>query len=446
MGQGLEYIWYKDGVAITTATVDDHIYTINAATAGFEGDYQVEISGAGTCTERSAAITITNAGNFTVTRDNPENLVLLPSQTQNLSVTTDATSPTYQWYRNGTAIAGETTSTLATTEVGDYYAEVSQGSGGACSSTVIASETTSIVAPASFDIVIDYTTAYNACEQTEIALNVTTINAIATDGTVTDVTADLLASFTYQWKKDGVDVAGETSSILNTVFCSAADDITLSSVLDLTGETFEWTRDGTAFNTTDTAVIVNEPGVYQLNINRGGCPIPSNEINIAPLDPSLISFDTDDTIIFPEGTSRTVTASGGTAYQWFDATNTLVGDTASLTVDQEGTYMLIASVDNCQVTRELTVEYLDAFKIPNVISVNGDGINDQWTIPNSYSNQADINVIIYNDQGEEVVNEFSYQNNWPSSGTAFPKQNMIFYYTIRNNQEILKQGTITVIR
>jgi uncharacterized protein (DUF302 family) len=53
---------------------------------------------------------------------------------------------------------------------------------------------------------------------------------------------------------------------------------------------------------------------------------------------------------------------------------------------------------------------------------------------------------IYNDQGDEVFNEFDYQNNWPQSSTSFPKQNMVFFYKIKNAKEVLKQGTITVIR
>ena len=151
-------------------------------------------------------------------------------------------------------------------------------------------------------------------------------------------------------------------------------------------------------------------------------------------------------MVFPEGTSTTVTASGGTTYQCVDAANNVLSDTASVTIDQEGTYMLVATIGNCSVTRQLTAEFLDTFRIPNVISANGDGINDQWVIPNTYSNNQEVNVIIYNDQGEELVNDFGYQNNWPSSSTAFPRQNMIFYYTIRNDQEILRRGTITVIR
>ena len=108
--------------------------------------------------------------------------------------------------------------------------------------------------------------------------------------------------------------------------------------------------------------------------------------------------------------------------------------------------MLIANIDNCEITRQVTVEYLDTFKIPNVITPNGDGFNDQWILPNSYSNKTDVSVIIYRENGEELLNVQDYKNDWPDASLSFPNQNMVFYYTIKNANEILKQGTITVIR
>jgi gliding motility-associated-like protein len=197
-------------------------------------------------------------------------------------------------------------------------------------------------------------------------------------------------------------------------------------------------------STPDLSVI--EEGTYQLVLIRNGCPLRSNEIIISPLDENLITLDPSADVVFPEGSSRTVTASGGTSYRWLDSNNVEMSNSSTMTFTEEGNFVLIATIGNCQVIRNLSVSYLDTFKVPNVITVNGDGVNDQWIIPNSYSNKTEVNVIIYNEKGEEVLNEFSYQNNWPSSSMSFPKQNMVFFYKIRNGSEVLKQGTITVIR
>ncbi len=483
----LTYTWYRNGTVIPSS--NNYIYTVDASSPGFEGDYEVEIFGPGACIERSAPVTITNAGDFTVTRDNPANIVLLPGQDTTLSVSTDATSPTYQWYKDGSPVAGATASSLLVndTETGTYFARVTL-SGGACATTSLDSESTAVVTPASFEILIDYATSYAACENTSIVLEVTTINAVDTGGNRTDVTASILTDFSYQWKLNGAIIAGATGSSISLtdpaengtyvldgtistysstsnnvsvqllvnetltisstglVSCGPSEPITISTATDLNGETFTWNRNGTDLGVTSTDLTVTENGMYQLVLMRNGCPLFSNEININPLDEDLITLDPSADVVIPEGGSRTVSASGGASYQWLDSNNIEMSTASSMTFTEEGNYVLIATIGNCQVVRNLSVTYLDTFKVPNVITVNGDGINDQWIIPNSYSYKPDVNVIIYNEKGEEIINEFNYQNTWPSSSVAFPKQNMVFFYKIRNSSEVLKQGTITVIR
>jgi gliding motility-associated-like protein len=183
-----------------------------------------------------------------------------------------------------------------------------------------------------------------------------------------------------------------------------------------------------------------------LVLQTNGCPLPSNEVTLNTLDENIISLDPGEDIRIPEGTSRVVTATGGDTYRWFNGENAEIGNTSTVSLTEEGSYLLLATVGGCEVSRALTVTYLDTFKVPNVISVNGDGINDQWVIPNSYSGKQDVFVTIYNDKGEEVLNVNNYQNNWPSSSASFSRQNMVFYYKIRNTEKTLKQGTITVIR
>lgn len=479
------YQWFKDDVAITGATTTT--YTVDASNVGFEGDYAVEISGTGMCNERSASVTITNAELFTVTVENDVNMVILPTQSQVLTVSSSANMPSYKWFRNAIEISGETSNSITISEEGEYYAEVTQ-TGGTCAISSKNSDATTVVSPASFEISIDYTNSYTSCQSTSSVLGIDVINAVAADGTKTDVTSALVDGFTYQWKRDGEVISGATASSISlasnlengdyevsatvngfnansnmlpiqlltseivtitstgTVFCTGGETITLNTTADLSTSSYKWQLDGETINTSDAVLTISTPGTYTLAVDRDGCPLISNEITISPLDENLITLDPGAEMVMPEGTTRTVTASGGTAYRWVDANGVELGNADSITLTDAGSYTLIASIDNCEIIRQVEVTYLDTFKVPNVITVNGDGINDQWVIPNSYSNKADVNVIIYNEQGQEIVNEFDYKNNWPQSTTAFTKQNMVFYYKIRSASEVLKQGTITVIR
>ncbi|MEJ2161740.1 MAG: gliding motility-associated C-terminal domain-containing protein [Robiginitalea sp.] len=465
-GQGLTYTWFKDGAAITSPTVDDSSYLVDAGIVGFEGDYQVEIFGAGACLERSAAVVITNAGNFTVTRDNPGNMVVLPGQDITLSISTDASGETYQWYRDGNPVSGATTSTLVVSdaETGTYFARVTL-SGGSCTNTSIDSEPTTVVAPASLEMDITYNGSYSACTNTSVVLEVLQITALVNGVNSTDVTSDVVGDdlsengayhldgsiSSYSPTSNTLSVqlrVNETLEISSTdvTVCGPSEPITISTERDLTGESYMWYRDGVDINETAASIEVSTPGIYQLVLMREGCPVPSNEIALNSLDENLISLNPGDDIRIPEGTSRTVTASGADSYRWFDDNNLEISNSASVALTLEGTYLLLANLGGCEVSRAVTVTYLDTFRVPNVISVNGDGINDQWMIPNSYSGRPDVNVTIYNESGEEVLNINNYQNDWPSASDAFPRQNMVFYYRIRNSEETLKQGTITVIR
>jgi hypothetical protein len=481
----LFYTWYKNGVEVSSRIRGNFSYTLNTNTADFNGDYTVKVEGAGICPETTPAITIAKTGDFTITETNALDMVILPGQTKTLAVTATAASPTYQWFRNNTAISGATTNTLSTNQNGEYYVQVTQS--GSCSATANSLKTI-VVSPVSLELITAYATSYQDCQNSSIVLDVITINAIAVNGTKTNVTTDLKSSLSYQWKKDGVNVGGGTSSsisltttsenglytldgVINSftmasnslsvalrsnetiiitasalATCNSSDQITINTPTDLTGDTFKWLKDGIEINTTDSALNTTETGKYQLVVSRVGCPVTSNEITIIPLDESLITLDSPLNVVFPEGSSKTVNAAGGTAYQWVDSNNNIISNTSSVSLTSEGTYTLTAYIDACVVLKQITVTYKDNFRIPNVITVNGDGINDLWLLPNAFSKNPEINVIIYNDKGIEIFNVNDYQNNWPESSTTFKSQNMLFYYSIRKDGDVLKQGTITVIK
>ena len=129
-----------------------------------------------------------------------------------------------------------------------------------------------------------------------------------------------------------------------------------------------------------------------------------------------------------------------------DAENNPLGVDAAFSVSAPGTYRVIATINDCEVSKTITVNAVESVQIPNVVSANGDGVNDLWIIPGMYSGQSEVKITIYNAIGQAVFQTYNYQNNWPSSGLGIAGRSEVFYYKISEQDKTIRQGTITVIR
>jgi len=74
------------------------------------------------------------------------------------------------------------------------------------------------------------------------------------------------------------------------------------------------------------------------------------------------------------------------------------------------------------------------YDIPNVITPNGDGINDTWVIP--FTN---ADVLIYNRAGVIVYHSANYNQDFAGLGYTEP-----YYYVITYNGSKVR-GTLTVL-
>ena len=185
-----------------------------------------------------------------------------------------------------------------------------------------------------------------------------------------------------------------------------------------------------------------------MEVSAYGCSVASNEFVINDFDTSVVTLDASGTIAIPEGDSKVVTASGGDSYQWFNTKNELISNGPSVSLSEEGEYIVLVAVGDCQVSKTIKVTHVLSYVVPNVITPNGDGFNDLWIIPNSYAYQKDITINIYEQSGATIYSTNDYQNNWPESSsiTYSGSRPPIYYYRITKGKETLKQGTITVIK
>ncbi len=152
------YLWYKGTQAIATAT--NASYTITGVQETDSGNYHVVVSNiAGSGTSAIAALTVTNGGTPStetpVIASQPVSQITAAGAPVTLSVNATGGALSYQWFKDGALLAGETGSTLTiasptAANAGSYYVEITNASGTAASTTVTLTVETGAAAPAVF--------------------------------------------------------------------------------------------------------------------------------------------------------------------------------------------------------------------------------------------------------------------------------------------------------
>ena len=215
----LTYQWKKNGTDIPGATTSSYS-TPPASNADNGAAFSVKVSNsAGTVTSGEASLIVTAAAVAPAITTQPENQSVTAGQSASFSVSASGTFPfSYQWKKNGIDILGATASTYTTpaTALGDtntvYSVVVTNSAGSVTSNAASLAVTAAAVAPAI---------------TTQPAAQTVTEGQTATFS----VTATGTAFLGYQWKKDGVDISGATSSTYTTPATSSADSNAVFSVV-----------------------------------------------------------------------------------------------------------------------------------------------------------------------------------------------------------------------
>jgi|GEM_PF-326196 len=192
-GASLAYQWYQDGAAIRDAT--GALYTATKA-----GTYYVVVTNAiGSVTSADAVVTVTSAPVVTA---HPASATILAGTSQVLQVAATGAGLAYQWYRDGSAIAGATAASYEATAAGSYTVTVTNAAGSSTSAAAIVSITAVAAIP---DIVTQ-----------PAAL---TVNA-GTPATFKVVATGV--NLTYQWYRDGEAIPGATAASYTVATATAS--------------------------------------------------------------------------------------------------------------------------------------------------------------------------------------------------------------------------------
>jgi hypothetical protein len=380
-GAGLTYQWRLNGNPISGATSSS--YTANAS-----GSYTVVVTNASTCSSTSTATVVTVNALPTATITPATTTTFCQGGSVVLNANTGA-GLTYQWRLNGNPISGATSSSYTANASGSYTVVVTNAS--ACSSTSTATVVTVNALPTA---TITPATATTFCQGGSVVLN-----------------ANAGAGLTYQWKLNGTNITGATSSsytanasgsytvvVTNASTCSVTSTATVVTVNALptatitpatattfcqggsvvlnantgAGLSYQWRLNGNPISgATSSSYTANASGSYTVVVtNASTCSSTSvaTVVTVNALPTATMTASSATT--FCQGGSVVLTANtgAGLSYQWRLNGNPISGATSSsYTANASGSYtVVVTNASTCSSTSTATVVTANALPIATI--------------------------------------------------------------------------------
>ncbi|WP_452224472.1 T9SS type B sorting domain-containing protein [Lacinutrix chionoecetis] len=244
------------------------------------------------------------------------------------------------------------------------------------------------------------------------------------------------------------------SSSLGNPFCPDQGATTLSTI---GGNSYQWYKDGVSIpEATNQMYETTESGTYAVQVNLGNCSASGAIVLVSELFEGSLNVEEINTI--EEGESLLVmvtTTANNPQFEWYLNGNLISNATEdNFEATAFGNYEVVVSeTSGCTGSKSFFFEIneaLDLFPdvedIPNLISPNGDNINDTWVIPTKYVTGTNTQVVIMSNRGEVVLSTDNYLNNWPTENVKTTSINQVFYYVITTSDNTTKKGSITIIK
>jgi gliding motility-associated-like protein len=417
------YQWYNEGVAIVGA--NSQTYTTNLS-----GTFTVVVTNAAGCSSLPSApevVTVNPIPTASIAQGSSLAFTDCSQTSLTLTATTDAATPTYQWYKGGVAISGATSSTYTVTEAGSYKVMITANG---CSNTSPATTISGIpTASASGSTAV--------CQGGTVTLSTGTSgtsyqwqrNAGSGFEDINGATAssyDATATGSYLVVVDGssscpIDVTVNTlpsatlSALPSTSVC-AGTQVTINA--DATGAatiSYQWLQSGIPIGTaTGSSYTTSTSGTFEVKVTDGnGCQATSaqivitvNELPAAPAvsvtQPTCTVSTGTITISAPTGTGITYSIDGinyqsGTVFSNLPAgaysvtaksAEGCISSATLVTINTQPTPPAApASITGETILKPGTTQVYTAAVVPGATSYT-------WTLPNGWTGSSVTNTIL----------------------------------------------------
>ncbi|MBV9989305.1 MAG: gliding motility-associated C-terminal domain-containing protein [Chitinophagaceae bacterium] len=244
-------------------------------------------------------------------------------------------------------------------------------------------------------------------------------------------------------------------SIISCITTGA--DLTAKSVTAGSGSNLSFSY----FSDPSQTVFVPQPkkltvsGQYYIQAeNAIGCTV-SKPVDVR-IEPLPVFKVTNPPSVYRPATidlQSTISVSNGAVYNysfWQDSLNTKEVDLPRA-MTKSGTYYIRGEnqlAPECEVTQPVKIVIKDPLIVPpNIFSPNGDGINDEWRIP-QLAYYPECVVEVFNRAGHLVYQSSpGYTTPWDGKYQGKTLPVATYYYVIRLNDELPNLGgSITIIR
>ncbi|AWG24545.1 gliding motility-associated C-terminal domain-containing protein [Flavobacterium kingsejongi] len=441
------YQWYHNDVLQPNATTD-------LFTATLPGNYYLKVV-TGTCFYQSNTLLLTTAP-ITATLNLPAVSTIIPGEEKTIILTDNALQPTYQWYKDGQLLTGETSPSLITGQAGTYKVILTQNQG--CLTQI--ERTVTLAYPLSFEAVVSAGT-YQSCVSTSATLSLTELKAITANGTV-DITQNNYG-YALQWFQNTTAINGATTPALilndatangnyslqisipefapvvsNTIaidlkiteanvltasdpLCTEGNPVVLSSSVANVAYTYKWQKDGI---TIAGAVLQNytatTSGTYTVSIQSGACTVLSNPIvlSTASITATIDGPSTD--VLFP-GQQKTLTTTTNAlqpTYIWYRNEQVIPLQTnASIQISEPGVYRVaVTQNEDCVLTAEssVTIAYPSVFEV----SIQLPPSYQECVTENVTLSMSQFTAETANGPVDLSANPYNYDFQWYKNGIA----------------------------